>query len=205
MSHSRTPWRNKLTQAISVPFSQKHRDSRGQTTIDFAIGISLFLLVMSGIFLFVPGALEPFEQGAQEDTVTVNRVADSLSEGILADPSEPYLLDRACTISYFDDPTTSPPDCDFSGSSLRETIGLGSGQSVNVTIRGNVSTSSSPETQLCWNDGAEKLDIVSNCGDSADTILRVGGDPPGDSQAAVTARRVVELDDRSVFMVVKVW
>lgn len=187
--------------------------TRGQTTLDFAIGISLFLLVLTGIFLFVPGALQPFAQGAQEDTVTVNRVADTLGESLLSNTSTPYILNRTCTVAYFedgngdadDDYTTAPDGCDYSGDGLKDTLGLSESRSVNVTIEGNISSSTSSDSQLCWNVGTQQLDALSNCVDSGDTALRLGGTPPGGSQSSVTARRVVAFEDRDVFLIVKIW
>lgn len=178
--------------------------TRGQTTIDFTIGITIFLIVLATVFAFVPGALQPFNQGTQEDIVTVNRVADTISEDNLADPTQPYLLDTACTIAFFEDPSTTPSDCEYPSGDLKETVGIGEGRHLNVTIRGNVSGAGDPNQILCWQQPSGPLDVPSNCGGS-DPVLALGGNPPGGSQSAVTARRVVQLDDRDVFLVVKLW
>ena len=34
--------------------------SRGQTTLDFAIGVSVFLIVVAFVLAFVPGMVQPF-------------------------------------------------------------------------------------------------------------------------------------------------
>lgn len=76
--------------------------SRGQTTLDFAIGMSVFLIAVAFVISFVPGLLDPFSGGGTEDTVTANRVATALAEDVLVeDTAEPYVLDRACTILFF--------------------------------------------------------------------------------------------------------
>lgn len=77
-------------------------ESRGQTTLDFAIGMSVFLIAVAFVISFVPGLLDPFSGGGTEDTVTANRVATALSEDVLVeDTAEPYVLDRTCTILFF--------------------------------------------------------------------------------------------------------
>lgn len=83
---------------------------RGQTTLDFAIGIGVFLLVVAFTLAFIPGLVDPFTGGLEEETVAVNRVADSLSQGTLGDPSKPYVLDRECTIIFFESRSSSSED-----------------------------------------------------------------------------------------------
>jgi hypothetical protein len=75
--------------------------SRAQTTLDFAVGMSIFLIAVAFVFSFTPSLLEPFEGGGTEDSVTANRVASQLVEGTLADPDTPYVLDKACTTAFF--------------------------------------------------------------------------------------------------------
>jgi hypothetical protein len=180
--------------------------NRGQTTLDFTIGVTIFVVVLAGVFLFVPGTLEPFEEGGQEDIVTVNRVGDQLTEHLLATPTEPYILDEECAVTFFEDPPSSPSECEYSGGSLQTRIGHGDFQFVNVSIRGSVSGSSNVE-QLCYdsaNPDGSRLESGSDCGEPADTRLTVGSNPAG-VQSSVTARRVVELDGQEVFLVVKLW
>lgn len=77
------------------------RRGRAQTTLDFAIGMSVFLIAVTFVFSFIPGMLQPFTGSNEAKTVVADRVADSLAEGMLGDPSEPYILDRTCTIAFF--------------------------------------------------------------------------------------------------------
>jgi|AntRauTorcE11898_2_1112593.scaffolds.fasta_scaffold20250_2 hypothetical protein len=180
---------------------------RGQTTLDFTIGVTIFIVVLAGVFLFVPGTLQPFEQGDQEDIVTVNRVADQLTEHSLVDPSQPHILDDDCTVTFFEDPSNSPSDCNYSGGSLQERVGHGRFQFLNVTIRGRPSGGTGSNNLLCYetaNAPGDRLETGSACGDSTDTLLAVGGDVTTGT-ASVTARRVVELDGQDVFMVVEIW
>lgn len=180
------------------------RHDRGQTTLDFTIGVTIFVVVLAGVFLFVPGTLEPFETGGQEDIVTVNRVADQLSEQLLTEPEDPYILDGDCTVEFFQNPASSPTDCEYTGGSLQERVGYGDFQFANISIRGSVAGSSDVE-QLCYDGGnaaGSRLESGSDC--SGDTWLRVGSTLDG-VESSVTARRVVELDGQEVFLVVQIW
>ena len=69
---------------------------RGQTTLDFTIGISVFIAAIVFVFAFVPGILTPFTAVNEDQTVAVGAVADDLSLGKLGSPREPYVLDAAC-------------------------------------------------------------------------------------------------------------
>jgi len=75
---------------------------RGQTTLDFAVGVSVFLLTAIFVLTFVPGMLEPFEEGTQEEISAADRIATELVEGTLASPDRPNLLDRECTVIFFE-------------------------------------------------------------------------------------------------------
>lgn len=105
-----------------------HADGRGQTTIDFAIGISIFLLVVAFVIAFIPGLLQPFTESETENTVTANRVANTLSEGMLGDVEEPYILDKSCTIAFFSmensdgDPTNDQDVNDSNDGDQRSTM-----------------------------------------------------------------------------------
>lgn len=85
--------------AKAPPFDD--RPDRGQTTLDFAVGMSIFLIAVAGVISFTPSLLEPFEGGGTEDTIVANRVASQLVEGTLTDPEQPFVLDKACTTAFF--------------------------------------------------------------------------------------------------------
>lgn len=186
---------------------------RGQTTLDFAIGISVFLAVLIFVFLFVPGLLSPFTTGAEEETVTANRVADHLTKSMLGSPSEPYRLNRACTVRLFDDGDDVPP-CSGSwaaGDSIEEQVGLDSAdENLNVTIRGNVSTAGDGSEILCW-DGTDDTVVEapeSACdpaGDPDDVLFTRGDKPPSDNDESVTAIRVATLSRQDVTVYVEMW
>lgn len=180
--------------------------TRGQTTLDFTIGVTIFVVVLAGVFLFVPGTLQPFEEGGQENIVTVNRVADQLSEHVLAEPTDPYVLEKDCVVPFFDESEPVPSECNYEGGTLQERVGYGDFQFANVSIRGSIAGSSKIE-QLCYDSSdpaGSRLESGSDCGEPDDTRLTVGSDLDG-VESSVTARRTVELDHQTVFLVVQLW
>jgi hypothetical protein len=173
--------------------------SRGQTTLDLAIGSSVFLLVMLYIFLFMPGLLQPFVSGPQEETVAANRVADHMATGMLADPRAPYVLNRTCTVAFFED--ASPGGCTFSGSTVADRIGVDGRQHVNVTVRGNVTGSDGADT-ICWDDSANELVEVGDSGCSTEFTV---GPAAAVAGTTVNARRVVALENEKLTLIVEMW
>lgn len=179
---------------------------RGQTTLDFAVGVSLFVLVLLSVFLFVPGTIEPFTEGGQEDIITANRVADSLSEGLLGDPSSPHVLNTTCTVRLFENgPDTG---CRYEGNNLTERIGVKNRQFVNVSLESNGTEDADGDDLLCWNTGSGEKGLIErdhpDC-DSTDERMAIGGSPPSSSSTSVTARRVVEVNETDATLLVEMW
>lgn len=173
---------------------------RGQTTLDFTIGISVFLGAIIFIFLFAPGILTPFTLTGQSEAVTVDRTADYLGQDALGSPSEPYLLDRGCTVDFFDRSADDPPvtgdrDCRYESANLTEQLGLSDTKTVNVTIVGNL-TGGQESTQLYWDEDERTL---TNSSADGDVKLSIGDDIT-QRQATTTATRVVRLHGRDVTM-----
>jgi hypothetical protein len=180
---------------------QRGAAERGQTTLDFAIGISVFLAVLIFIFLFVPGLLSPFTTGTQEETVTSNRVADELTTSMLGSPRDPYALETYCTVAFFDG--DGPGRCSFADESLSDQLGLDPNrENVNVTIRGNVTKQpDESEEILCWD--TDRLVEKSVCGGGVE--LRRGDAPPTANDESVTALRVATLHGHDVTLYVEIW
>lgn len=185
---------------------------RAQTTLDFAIGISIFLSVLLFVFSFVPGLLQPFSDTGGEDPVLSERLGNRLTEGMLGDPAEPYVLDRYCAVEFFNESRYAnnrgpPAACRYDGGDLRDRLDVKGYKRVNVTLAGNVTAAVAGSTSLCWDADAHALNETGSgdCGDSDDVALRVGDSPPSDNDATVTARRVVSLHGEDVTMTVVVW
>ncbi|WP_442908197.1 DUF7287 family protein [Halobacterium sp. KA-6] len=77
--------------------------SRAQTTMDFAAGVSIFLVTVAFAFAFVPGIITPFADPDVGDPVSANRIADDLATDRLASPNQPYALDTERTAAFFAD------------------------------------------------------------------------------------------------------
>lgn len=171
---------------------------RGQTTIDFVIGISVFLGVILFILLFVPGILSPFTVTGQSEAVTVDRTADYLGQDALGSPEEPYLLDRACTVVFFerDNASVAPgtDDCRYEDAPLYEQLGLAEYRTINVTIVGNLS-GGEELTQLYWDNSSRNLTDQSG----GNTTLAIGDDVE-QRRASTTATRIVTLHGEDVTM-----
>jgi len=54
---------------------------RGQTEFDYVVGMTLVLLTLTGVFAFVPGIYEPFEDPVDADEAAT---ADSIAEDLVA-------------------------------------------------------------------------------------------------------------------------
>lgn len=75
--------------------------TRAQTTMDFAAGISVFLVTVAFAFAFVPGIIAPFADPGTADPVTANRLADDLATDRLATPDGEYVLDAERAAGFF--------------------------------------------------------------------------------------------------------
>ncbi len=176
--------------------------SKGQTTLDFTIGISVFLVVLIFVFTFVPGLLTPFTTTNEQAPALSDRLADKLSQGRLGDPAEPYVLNTTgsnCAVEFFDLDSSPPTDCRYDGDELYERLNVKERTNVNVTLEGDIDDDGQ-NSILCW-DGSS-LTESTGCGG---TDLIVGDSPPVDNDATVTARRVVYMDGEDVTMKVVVW
>lgn len=179
---------------------------RGQTTFDFAVGMSIFLLSLSFVFLFVPGMLAPFGDSTQAETPAANRVAEDLVTRTLGDADEPYLLDGACTAEFFNDSTA---DCRFDGDNTAQRVGVVEWKPVNVTIRGDRSGDGESDV-LCWDPGTSQFvergdgGCDPGAGDD-DVVLSRGAKPSGSGGETVSAHRVALLDGTDVTVEVVMW
>lgn len=176
----------------------RRQERRGQTTLDFAIGMGVFLLALTFVLTFVPGMLEPFAGGAQSETPAVNRVADDLTQRTLGNASAPYTLDGECTAGLF---VAGTSGCNYDGSTVAERVGVLERTPVNVTIRGEVGTHEN--TVLCWDESAGALLERGNT--NCDTTLSGGSNPAGSGGKTVSAQRVALLAGQDVTVKVVMW
>ena len=145
--------------------TQTSRDSarRGQTTMDFAAGISIFLVTVAFAFTFVPGIVEPFDGNNVGNPVTANRLADELAADRLASPDEPYALNESAVEAFFDEPP-----------GIEDRLPVRDTDSVRVVLENDTTTIAAagdtvPEgasVTVAWR-------VVSYRGEHADLVVRV--------------------------------
>jgi hypothetical protein len=169
-------------------------EERGQTTLDFAVGVSVFLGVVAFAFAFAPTMFAPFDSDTGSNSVVADRSADRLAADVLAaSPDDPSVLDGRCTQGFFNG--TVPSDCRYNTTDLDDALGVGATTRVNVTIRNE---SSSRNDSAIRRLGGTRL---------------AAGDPPTTTADVVVARRVVLLpgSDDAAFpqernhLLVRVW
>lgn len=177
---------------------------RAQTTLDFAVGVSIFLFAVAAVFLFIPETLNLFTQGGQAEIVTSNRVATSLSEGLLGAPELPYVLNTTCAVAFFGG-NSAPDGCHYTGSNLTERVGVNPNQHVNITLKRNLSEGSDGSDILCWDGDDDNERLVGRDHGDCDTEFRVGDAAPKRFGTTVSSRRVVELNGTDVTLTVEMW
>jgi len=182
--------------------SDERRGERGQTTLDFALGMSIFLLSLVFVVAFVPGMLEPFSGGAQSETPAVNRVADDLTQRTLSNASAPYVLDETCTVELFT--AGVPAECRYDGTTLSDRVGVLERSPVNVTIRGDLDDSGA-DSVLCWDTSVVGGQLAERGASGCGPLLSGGSNPAGSGGRTVSARRVALLDGRDVTVEVVMW
>lgn len=174
-------------------------DTRGQTTLDFAIGMSVFLLTVAFVVSFIPGMFQPFDADGGSEIVAADRVANQLSRRLLIAGIEPFVLDSSCTTEFFGGPDAG---CQFDGDPLHENLGLADDANVNVQLRGEDANGDGDPDLLC-DDGSGTIDEEST--QSCATTFETGSTPPDETGSVVVARRVVSIQNRDATLLVRMW
>nr|WP_321497161.1 hypothetical protein [uncultured Methanolobus sp.] len=78
-------------------------DNNGQITIDYLIGIIIFLFAVLFIFNYTSGIFAPFHSNSDEITLIADRTSTALVEKILSEGDEtvPNLLNKAKVETFF--------------------------------------------------------------------------------------------------------
>lgn len=175
---------------------------RGQSSIDYVIGFAVFVLTFSFVVTLVPDLLSPYT--AQATPVVADRAVDTLAgaNGLLA-AGPVGTLNRSCTEEFFDETNSSACSTLQGGTTpTARLLGVTDFYDVNVTLERNVT--GGPETEVvCWDRSAGVLDP--DCSASSPLALKRGPSPPGDTRSVSVARRLVSLDDRALFLKLRVW
>ena len=172
---------------------------RAQTTIDFLIGVTVFLIVVGFVLGIIPGLIDPFSD-SQETTLVADRLATQVAEGMLGVPDRPTVLNQTCVNAFFGvtaaDGGGCPVGFDESTTDLPDRLGVNDKYSINVTVKRDLDRDGSLE-QL-FSDGDE----VSGAGG---TTLAIGPPVPTAAQSVVAASRTAFLDGKDVTVVIRVW
>lgn len=159
---------------------------RGQTTLDFVLGIGVFIVVVAFVFGFVPGMVDPFTQDQAEGQVA-DRVADAVVDDLTDAVGEPSELNETKTVAFFADSTD-----------LAYRAGVDSRYGITVTLGRPVDGDADLQV-LCGESGA-----VQPCAAGGDALQR-GDSVPASSTTIGTARRSVIVNDRIAIVYVQVW
>jgi hypothetical protein len=159
---------------------------RGQTTLDYAMGMGIFLVAIVGVFAFLPSIFTPLSDGPGTNAIVADRSADQLSDRLLVESvSEPSVLDESCTAAFFDGNTPAACRFDEAGDDLPDALGAGPFTNVNVTIENT--------------NGIRTLS-------SGGTNVRLAAGPRTPTTGSVvTSRRFVSLAGEKNQLYVSVW
>ncbi|WP_396613005.1 hypothetical protein ACH9L7_07005 [Haloferax sp. S1W] len=111
---------------------RERQRTRAQTTIDYAIGVGIFLLAVAWVVGTIPQVVQPFDD-TQDRPLVANRAADQLTGGMLSESGERTVLSAECVDGFFDN-ATPPADCQYRTGTLGEAVGVGDRYEVNVTL-----------------------------------------------------------------------
>lgn len=158
---------------------------RGQTILDYSVGVSVFLAAIIFVVAFIPSMFAPFDDSTGGASSTADRAVDRLTlDVLLTTPRSPGELNETCTTNFFDGTVT--PDCRYSTaasspSDLRTVLGLGATTDVNVTVRNAAGIRTLGGTRLA------------------------AGETPSSVANPVVAKRSVLLAGEQNRVVVRVW
>jgi hypothetical protein len=162
--------------------------TRGQTTLDFAIGTGVFLLAVLFVVTYAPTMFDPFASGTGTKLIVADRAATTLSGDVLAtSTAAPGTLALGCVAELFDesvDGETCSATADFDD--LDGLLSL-DGRHAEVTIHElgePISTPASPG----WATG--------------DLQRSTDGSTPID---VAVATRTVSIDSHRYRLTVRVW
>jgi len=178
---------------------------RAQSVFDYAIGVSLFIVVVVGVIAFVPVAFSALNDTggvSSGDELVADRAADNLVESAFVSSTSGH-LDPECVAAYFD----GTSECGFrSGTTLAPDAGVAAHHPINVTVEADINQTNDKREALCWDRDAGELETVASgaCGGSADVRLAAGPDPT-ENENFVTVSRSATLAGEEVYVLVRSW
>ena len=159
---------------------------RGQTTLDFAVGMSVFLLTVIFVIAYAPTMFDPFAGGSGAKLVVADQAATALSGDILvASSAEPGTLSVGCVIAFFEEQEpgdSCPTEADFDP--FDSALSL-DGRNAKITIHELDAPASEPATV-----------------DGVDLTLSNSESVPSD---VAVATRTVSIQGQQYRLTVRVW
>lgn len=111
------------------------RDSRGQSVPDFAIGASIFLLVVGGALVYLPTIFEPLSNTVTANAILADRTATYLVRDLLTTGGGGPTLNAVCTAAFFSGDTSLDDSCSFTADAeTRELLGIADDTDINIVI-----------------------------------------------------------------------
>jgi hypothetical protein len=174
--------------------SQTGRD-RAQTTADYVIGVSLFLLAVGSVFAVLPGLVEP--ETSSGDTASVAaRAGVETTDELLGKPDRPGVLNETCTERFFNT-TQGPGTCPWGQN-------IGERDNENLTAALGVSNYTYFNLSIVPRDDAN--DTVSALETPRGrTNLTIGRPLPSGSVSVVNVRRAVLVNGSVQQLRVRAW
>ena len=180
---------------------------RGQTSIDFAVAMGVFLVALTTVVAFLPNLVQPFSGTPTQNPLLADRLANQLVDYQLAGTSA-GVLNETCTLYFFGSAGSDPCGSFESDDGLQGKLGLDTATSnVNVTVERNVSGGPGTEV-LCGTDPPDpdgEVLMKHSCG-GGESRLALGDDLPDSGGSVSVARRAVLVGgEQDVVLVVRVW
>jgi hypothetical protein len=165
--------------------------NRAQTTLDFAIGMGVFLLTVVFVVANVPTLFDPFAGGTGTTLIVADRAATTLSADLLAtSTATPGTLSAGCVAAFFQESiegASCDAGVDLDDPGALETALSLDGRNANVTVHELDAPASRP-ARIGWAD---------------DPLTRSNTDSTPIDVAVAT--RTVSIDRRQYRLTVRVW
>lgn len=142
-------------------------NGEGQISLDYLIGIAIFLMAFIFVFAFIPGMFTPFNSNSDELTMTADRVAATLVDNMLSINNSSTKLQGvldAKKIVDFNAAIHSPAN-----KTIRESLGLNSSGNANLIYNLQVTIQEDGQPTIDINHGQQPG--TSNVGQSKRFVI----------------------------------
>jgi hypothetical protein len=174
---------------------RSRNEERGQTTADYVIGVSLFLLAAGSVFAFLPGLVEP-ETSSGDTAQVAERAGIEVTDELLGSPDRPGVLNETCTERFFNT-TQGPGDCPWArnvgerdNENLTAALGVSNYTYFNLSVVPNATA----------NGAVSSLETP-----RGRTNLTIGRSVPEESVSVVNVRRAVLVNGSVQQLRVRAW